>query len=109
MLFAGAASPALAAAEPKARLVECAAQSCLLVSGYRADASAPVSINGYAVSVEGARNWRARVPVDTLRSWSAPYARTITVASGDDQAEADLPIGLMGHVANLAMLVVRVK
>jgi len=75
-----------------------------------------VSINGHAVPVEGSRNWRAVLPVETLRDWSVPYARTITVAVADDTQRApassevvDLPIGLLGDVAGLAMLVIRVE
>lgn len=115
IVAAGLASPALAASEPSTRLVECKAGSCLLVMGRRASAASLVSINGHAVATEGARKWRARVPVDTLREWSAPFARTITVSvedaktRADTTAEADLPIGLLGHVENLAMLVVSAK
>ena len=108
------ASPASAAAEPTTRLVDCEAGSCLIVSGHRADSSSAVSINGHKVSVAGLRKWRAILPVETLRLWSAPYARTITVSVVDARtrtegsAEANLPIGLLGH-ENLAMLLVRVK
>jgi hypothetical protein len=115
-IFAAAfASPASAADEPRTRLVDCEAGSCLLVTGRRADAESAVSINGHAVPVEGKRNWRARVPVDTVRRWAAPFARTITVSVTDartrakETAEADLPIGLLGHRENLAALVVSVK
>lgn len=111
----GLSSPALATAEPSTRLVNCKAGSCLLVTGRRANAASTVSINGHAVAAEGARKWRARVPVDTLRAWSEPFARSITVTFADAEtrtdatAEADLPIGLLGHVENLALLVVSVK
>lgn len=103
------ASPAFAAATPATRLVDCGADSCLLVTGQRDDTAAPVSINGHAVRVQGGRKWRAVVPVETLRAWSEPYARTITVSVAASGAEADLPIGMLGHAENLAMLVVRVK
>lgn len=103
------ATPALAAPTPATRLVNCGADSCLLVTGQRDDTAAPVSINGHAVRVQGARKWRAVVPVDTLRAWSEPYARTITVSVAASDEEADLPIGMLGHAENLAMLVVRVK
>ena len=115
VLAAALASPASAATEPRTRLVDCEAGSCLLVTGRRAHAASTVTINGHAVSVEGARNWRVSLPVATLRAWSAPYARTITVSVVDAttrtqaSTEADLPIGLLGHVEDLAMLVVRVK
>lgn len=111
MLAAALASSASAAAEPRTRLVDCKAGSCLLVTGRRADAASAVSINGHAVSVEGSRKWRATLPVETLREWSAPYARTITVSVADakTRTEADLPIGLLGHAENLTMLVVSAK
>jgi len=104
-MMVGSATPAWA--EPSAKLVKCAAGHCLLVSGHREDAASPVRINGHAVAVEGRRNWRARLPLESVREWSAPFARSITVASGDEQAEqADLPIGLLGHVTDLASLVI---
>jgi hypothetical protein len=114
VLGATFASPASAAAEPKTRLVDCEAGSCLLVTGRRTHAASRVIINGHPVSVEGASQWRVSLPVTTLREWCAPYARTITVSVADAttrsevSAEADLPIGLLGHV-DVAMLVVRVK
>jgi hypothetical protein len=115
ILVAAFTSTASIAAEPKpkTRVVSCEAGSCLLVTGHRASAASEVSINGYAVPVEGKRNWRVRVPVDTVREWSAPLARTITVSVTDAEdrahAEADLPIGLLGHAEDLALLVVSIK
>lgn len=103
------ASPAMAASEASTRLVSCGAESCLLVSGHRADAGSPVLINGRQVTVEGQNRWRVRVPVDAVREWSPPYARTITVSVHDSSTEADLPIGLLGHVTDLATLTIRVK
>lgn len=101
--------------KPKTRVVSCDAGSCLLVTGQRASAASAVSINGHAVAVEGRRNWRARVPVDTVREWSAPFARTITVSVVDAETPTDataqvkLPIGMLGHAENLALLVVSLK
>jgi len=116
LLLTGAAvtaaltSPAIAgASEPSTRLVSCGAESCLLVSGRRADAAFPVRINGRQVTVEGRNRWRVRVPVAAVREWSAPYARTITVSVNEASAEADLPIGLLGHVTDLAFLTISVK
>jgi hypothetical protein len=110
-LGAGFSAPACAAAEPTTRLVACEAGSCLLVTGRRTNAAAMVSINGRAVSAEGARKWRVRVPVDTVRKWSAPFARTIVVSvvdagtRTDATAEVDLPIGLLGQVEDLTLVV----
>lgn len=112
LLVAAFAWPASATTEPKTRLVSCDVGSCLLVTGRRPDARSTVTINGHAVSVQGAQKWRASLPVDTLRQWSEPYARTITVSVIDDEsresasAGADLPIGLLGHAEDLAMLIV---
>ena len=106
------ASPVSAVTAPKARLVSCGAESCLLVTGSRADAASAVTVNGHAVSVQGARKWRASLPLGLIRQWSEPYARTITVSVVNEQAresasaEADLPIGLLGHDEDLAMLIV---
>jgi len=113
-LVAGLSSPASAATEPRTRLVACEAGSCLLVTGYRTNAASAVSINGRPVPAEGARKWRVRVPVGTVRAWSAPFARTITVSVADAEtrtgatAEVDLPIGLLGQV-DLAALVISAK
>lgn len=116
ILLAGAAlavaPPALAASAPTTRLVDCGETTCLLVAGRRHDASAPVSINGHAVAARGGRNWQALVPVETIRDWSEPYARSISVAvagSAAGTAEASLPIGLLGHVTDLAFLEVRAR
>ena len=115
ILAAALSPPAYAATEPRTRLVACEAGSCLLVTGHRANAESAVSINGRTVRADGARKWRVRVPVDTVREWSAPFARTISVSVVDAETrtyatvEVDLPIGLLGHVENLAFLVVSAK
>lgn len=111
--FAYFVSPASAASAPSTRLVKCDSGNCLLVSGHRESAASEVRINGQTVMVEGKRNWRARLPIKTVRAWSAPFARTIEVTLHDAQMQsisserADLPIGLTGHT-DLAMLVVGV-
>lgn len=102
-------APANAADTPATRLVNCGAQSCLLVTGHRDDAAAKVSINGHFVAVKGRHQWRARLPVATVRAWSAPYARTVAVAVDGALQHARLPVGMLGQPSDLAMLVVRVK
>jgi hypothetical protein len=97
-----------ASAEIRARLVDCEAGSCLLVSGDRADAGSAIRINGHEVAARGVRKWRVSVPVDTLRAWSAPFARTITVSIAETHTQTNLPIGLLGH-DDLASLTVSVK
>lgn len=109
------ASPALAATEPSARLVSCSSGSCLLVSGRRENPAATVLINGHAVQVQGNLKWRARLPVETVRAWSKPLARTIDVSVLDIEGqsktaeEVDLPIGLLGPTTDLAFLVISLK
>lgn len=102
-------TPALAASAPSTRLISCGDESCLLISGRRSDAASAVSINGRAVAVEGTRKWRARVPMKTLREWTSPFARTVTVSVADASAEADLPIGLFAQIGDIAMLTITVK
>jgi hypothetical protein len=115
IIATGLASPAMAASEPSTRVVSCRSGSCLLVVGRRDSAASAVSINGHAVAVEGGRSWRVSLPVETVRDWSVPLARTITVAVADvgsplaTESEARLPIGLLGHAEDLAMLVISVK
>ena len=112
-LLAGLAVPAHAEADADAgtRLVRCHEQQCLLVTGHRDNAATMVHINGHAVKAEGERRWRVRVPVATVRDWSAPFARTIEVTLRDSDTQqgtterAKLPIGLMGH-ADLASLII---
>jgi hypothetical protein len=115
VLVASLSSPAFAAAQPRTRLVPCEAGNCLLVTGHRTSAASAVNINGRLVSADGARRWRVRVPVASVRAWSAPFARTITVSVVDAEnrtgamAEVDLPIGLLGQAENLSSLVVIAK
>ena len=111
LVLGSVASPAAAAREVSARLVECGDESCLILTGHREDPAATVSINGRAIAVVGERRWRARVPVETVRLWSVPYARTIEVSMDDSKTSTsvDLPIGLLGNVTELAALEVRVR
>lgn len=105
-------TPALAETRPSTRLVSCGTDSCLLVTGHRESADAEVRINGHRVDVKGERSWRVRLPVSTVRDWSAPFARKIEVSSYNPAAPSDggqyakLPIGLLGHVPDLAALVI---
>lgn len=102
-------SPVFAADTPSTRLVACGSESCLLVTGRRSDSAAPVSINGHVVAARGTRHWRARVPVATVRAWSAPYARSVEVRVADTVHDARLPVGMLSPPRDLAMLEVRVK
>jgi hypothetical protein len=105
----------MAAPAASTKLVRCGEQSCLKISGHRDNPASTVSINGHEVPVKGGQGWRVRLPVETVREWSLPYARTIEVTFHDPEsqretiADADLPIGLLGHVTNLASLVVSIR
>jgi hypothetical protein len=105
----------MAASEPSTKLVRCGDESCLQISGRRADPATTVRINGHVVPVEGEHGWQVRLPVETIRQWSVPYARTIEVSLHEPEARdetissVDLPIGLLGGVTELASLVVRVR
>lgn len=105
------ATPATACdgAAPRTKLVECGSQSCLVVSGHRADAGSKVLINGHEVAAKGHHRWQARLPVSTVRAWSAPHARTVSVAVDDTVQDTRLPVGLLAPSGNLAMLIVSVK
>ena len=109
------ASPATAASEPSTKLIRCAEQSCLQISGRRENPTAIVCINGHVVPVEGEHSWRVRLPLEAVREWSAPHARTIEVSLQDPEtrretvASVDLPIGLLGGTTDLASLVISVR
>jgi hypothetical protein len=108
------ASPAIAAPEPSSKLVRCGDRSCLQVTGHRDDPASIVHINGHAVSVEGGRRWKVSLPLEVVREWSPPNARTIEVSLGDLEgpretpAGVDLPIGLLANATTLAAVVINV-
>lgn len=109
VLAAGFGSGAMAAPATTTHLVTCGDQTCLMVNGYRQQREDVVAINGHRVAVEGGRNWRLRLPMATLRAWSAPYARSLVLNTGEGpEREVSLPIGLLGHT-DLAALEVRVR
>ncbi|WP_241127693.1 hypothetical protein [Novosphingobium terrae] len=107
-LIASLAAPAMAASQPDTRLVTYHGEICLMISGHRDNPASAVLIEDHAVSVEGSRNWRVRVPVTTLRQWATPFARriAITTTGQTEPAMADLPIGLLGHTTDLAALTI---
>ena len=95
-----------------ARLRHCGTATCVVLTGVRAGRADVVTVAGHPVAVQGARRFEAEVPVDTIRDWSAPFARTVALATvGRDgeiaTREVRLPIGLLGHVTELASLEVR--
>ena len=108
---------AVAAAPASARpvsvhVVSCDAGSCLLVRGHRTASQAVIRINERDVEAKGLHSWQVRLPVATVRDWSAPFARSLRVAvvnpSGAiERSEAvRLPVGLLGQNLELASLVV---
>ena len=107
------APSAQAAQHPGAKLVSCADADCLLVSGARSDPQAQVLINGHPVEAEGRRSWKVLLPVETVRAWSASGARNIavtTLGAGSDSRDTrqvKLPIGMLGSITELAVLVIR--
>ena len=103
------AAPAFSGPQPETRLARCGSGDCLLVTGRREHSQAPVTINGRQVPVDGARRWRARIPVETLRAWSAPDARTIAISVDGSQAQARLPVGMFVQPWKLTMLVITAK
>lgn len=112
VLMAGAMAVPAAACDGAAlrtRLVGCGSESCVVVSGHRTSAASKVLINGHEVPASGHHRWTASVPVSTVRAWSAPHARTISVAVDDAVRDARLPVGLLSPKTDLAMLVVTVK
>lgn len=97
------------------RLVSCGVESCLVIAGHRENAASSVSINGHPVAVDGRHSWYLRLPLATVRMWSTPHARDIavTVARPDGSLEvsddAMLPVGLLGHVTDLAVLTISAR
>jgi hypothetical protein len=106
------ATGAVAAPRQNARLVSCAPTDCLLVSGRRADADLPVFINGHLVQAQGGRHWKVLLPVETVRAWSMPGARSIDVTTSAEVAgnsvtsAVKLPVGMLGSITELASLVI---
>ncbi|WP_083836040.1 hypothetical protein [Sphingomonas elodea] len=110
-----AAPVAHAGTQPSARLVRCGAEQCLLVKGARSSAAATVTINDRVVPASGRRGWKVRVSLATLRGWTSPFARTLSVAVVNPIGQVEqrepvrLPVGLLGHNTKLAALVVRAR
>lgn len=107
-----AALPSVAVASPRATLVRCGAETCLRLSGDRADTVTAVRVGGRALAVEGGRRWRIVVPLSTARTWpiTLTYAVPITLGDGeDDQGRTEtvpLPPGSLGPGLELASLTI---
>jgi hypothetical protein len=112
LLSLAAAALSSEAQSATAKLVKCGAADCLLVRGHRNSGEAIVRVNDRAVEASGGRSWTVRLPVATVRDWSAPFARTLSVSVVDPAGSSArteavrLPVGLLGHDLELASLVV---
>jgi hypothetical protein len=108
-----AAAPAAARnAGDTARLRTCGADTCVVLRGERADPADAVTVAGHTVAATGGRRFEVAVPVASVRAWSAPFARVVEVGvvahdGGVTTRAVRLPIGLLGHVTELAALEVR--
>ena len=104
------APPATAQIAPTTQLVRCGEDSCLRISGRRDRPSQIVSLNGRELAVEGKRDWRALVSLDTLRKVSKAKARQVDISLRDSEtlevisAPARLPIGLLGDISELSAI-----
>lgn len=98
----------------QARLRDCGGQTCLVIDSRRRDSRAIVSVAGRPVAVQGGRAFRIALPLDTVRDWSAPFARSIALrvdepgGRGSEQS-VRLPIGLLGNTTQLAAVEVSAR
>jgi hypothetical protein len=108
-----AAAPASLVAAPQARLVHCGDQTCLRISGHRADASVIVRAAGHNLAVEGDHSWRTTVPLSTASAWANVSGGTLMLTFADTRTGTEtvdavaLPPGALGKRVTLATLVVR--
>jgi len=98
----------------EARLRACGPATCVILTGDRADGVVPVTVAGHPVVVEGDRRFQVALPVETVRAWSAPFARSIAVTTTAPNGkvttrEVRLPIGLLGQATELAALEVTAR
>ncbi len=68
-------------------------------------------VNGRSVAVEGDRRWQVHMPLDTLRNYADPHARSIEVSVGERPSrevvdQVKLPIGLLGNTTGMDSIVV---
>lgn len=111
-LIAALGQPAMAEPHHKARLVSCESGDCLLLSGTRENPDALVRVNGHLVRAEGGRGWKVLLPIESVRAWSLPGARSIAVTTQNPDMrnsvvkQVDLPIGMLGSITELAYLVI---
>ncbi len=108
-IAAAGATPAFAT---EARLVHCGTDTCLRLSGRRADPAVAIQVAERDLQVLGGRRWRIDVPLAAARLWQgvARDRLTITLAdarTGSRRSEtALLPPGALAGRIELAELVI---
>lgn len=105
--LAASASAASEDIDASVKLRRCGEQTCMRISGHRPDPAAPIWVEQHEVTAVGGRRWHVTLPLQVVRQWSAPAARSIAVAVGGQNGratQAALPIGVFGHTTELAFL-----
>lgn len=106
------ATPEIAIAAPKARLVHCGNATCLRISGRRPHAAVAVRVAGHPLAVEGNRSWHATMPLATARDWASAHGGTLMVTLADTRTGGEStevvtpPPGALGKRTELASLIV---
>ncbi|WP_298690372.1 hypothetical protein [uncultured Sphingomonas sp.] len=101
------------AAAAQARLVHCGSDTCLRVSGRRANAAVAVRIAGQNFVVEGIHAWRVTVPLRVARDWRRATDGTLPVSLSDAATGIETvdpavpPPGALERRVELATLIVR--
>jgi hypothetical protein len=101
------------AAAAQARLVHCGSETCLRLSGRRANAAVAVRIAGQILAVEGIHAWRVTVPLREARDWRRAADGTLPVTLSDAATGTETmdvaapPPGALGRRVDLATLIVR--
>ena len=109
------ASPACATRAPEARLVHCGEQTCLRLSGHRAQPTVAIRVAGQDLAVEGGRAWRVTVPLATARAWATMSGSSLSLTMADPEGGAEttqavsLPPGALGRRIELSALVVHAR
>lgn len=110
--LAAATLPAGPAWAGDSRLVHCGAETCLQLSGRRADPAVAVRVAGRELAVTGGRAWRATVPLSTARDWPVAAGGTLRLTLADPRSGVEtadavvVPPGALGRRVELASLTV---
>jgi hypothetical protein len=109
------AAPGQAQAAPDARLVHCGQDTCLRISGRRANAEVAIRIGGHELAAQGERNWRITVPLAIARGWMMPSGDALELTLVDPRnnttslQKSVLPPGALGRRVELVTLVVSAR